>query len=50
MGFQFDPFSGLAKVIQAMHGLSTGVQYAILVTFVAVVGIIAFTVCYAHSH
>lgn len=44
-----DPFEGLAKVIRAMRGLDTGVQYATLATFVIVVGIIAFTICYTHQ-
>lgn len=44
-----DPFEGLAKVIRAMRGLDTGVQYATLATFVIVVGIIAFTIYYTHQ-
>ena len=44
-----DPVEGLAKVIRDMRGLDTGVQYATLATFVIVVGIIAFTICYTHQ-
>lgn len=34
-----DPFNGFAQVLQAMHGLPTGVQYASLATLVALVAI-----------
>lgn len=43
-----NPFNSFPKAIQAMQGLTPGVQYATLATFVAIVGIIAFTVCYTH--
>lgn len=43
-----NPFDGFWKAIWAMQGLTPGVQYAILVAFVIVTGIIAFTVCYTH--
>lgn len=48
MFLNMNPFDSLWKVIWAMQGLTPGVQYATLITFVVVVSIIAFTVCYTH--
>ncbi|WP_251545377.1 hypothetical protein [Limosilactobacillus caecicola] len=42
-----DPFKGFAQVLQAMHGLPTGVQYASLVTVVALASICVWA--YVHS-
>lgn len=38
----WNPFDGFAHVLQAMHGLPEGVQYASLITIVILFGICAW--------
>ncbi|MGF7102933.1 hypothetical protein JOD26_000614 [Limosilactobacillus caviae] len=45
----FTPFDGFAHVLQAMHGLPEGVQYASLVTLVILVSIFVWASVHLHK-
>lgn len=49
MSLNADPLNDFVHIIQAMHGLVPGVQYATLGTVIVLAGITAFTYCYTHK-